>query len=201
MAAAATLVLASASPRRSALLRQLGLVHRVVPAQLEERRLEGELIEQCVQRLAAQKALQVSAQLTAAEPGAPPMAVLGADTTVVIDGRMLGKPRDRDDGLSMLERLSGREHTVLSAVALVYAGTMHAARSRSLVRFRGLARPECEAYWDSGEPQDKAGGYAIQGRGAVFVESLVGSYSGVMGLPLFETAALLTAAGLPVWQA
>jgi septum formation protein len=127
--------------------------------------------------------------------------VLGADTTVVIDERMLGKPRDRDDALSMLERLSGREHTVLSAVALVYAGTVRAALSRSQVRFRGLARAECEAYWDSGEPRDKAGGYAIQGRGAVFIESLLGSYSGVMGLPLFETARLLTDAGLPAWQA
>jgi septum formation protein len=126
--------------------------------------------------------------------------VLGADTTVVIGEQMLGKPRDRAHALTMLERLSGHEHEVLSAVALVCAGTVNLALSRSWVRLRALAREECEAYWDSGEPRDKAGGYAIQGRGAVFVEALRGSYSGVMGLPLFETGQLLAAAGLPLWQ-
>ncbi|MGA2024910.1 MAG: Maf family protein [Steroidobacteraceae bacterium] len=200
MAAVSPLVLASASPRRSALLSQLGLRHRVVPAHIDEQRLEGESIEQCVRRLAMQKALQVSAMLAAAEPMAPPAAVLGADTTVVIEEQMLGKPRDREHALAMLERLSGHEHEVLSAVALVCAGTVNLALSRSWVRLRALAREECEAYWDSGEPRDKAGGYAIQGRGAVFVEALRGSYSGVMGLPLFETGQLLAAAGLPLWQ-
>jgi len=200
MAALSPLVLASASPRRSALLSQLGLPHRVVPSHIDEQRLEGESIEQCVRRLAEQKALQVSAMLAAAEPMAPPVAVLGADTTVVIEEQMLGKPRDREHALAMLAQLSGKEHEVLSAVALVCAGTVHQALSRTRVRLRVLARQECEAYWDSGEPRDKAGGYAIQGRGAVFVQALHGSYSGVMGLPLFETAQLLAAAGLPLWQ-
>ena len=200
MAALPPLILASASPRRSALLSQLGLSHRVVPSHIDEQRLEGESIEQCVRRLAMQKALQVSAMLATAEPMAPPTAVLGADTTVVIEEQMLGKPRDREHALAMLAQLSGKEHEVISAVALVCAGTVNMALSRTRVRLRALARQECEAYWDSGEPRDKAGGYAIQGRGAVFVEALRGSYSGVLGLPLFETAHLLAAAGLPLWQ-
>jgi len=194
------LVLASESVRRSALLTQIGTPHRVIPAHIDERRHEGEPIEQCVRRLAVQKALQVSAMLQAAGTLDQRQAVLGADTTVVLDQYMLEKPRDRQHGLAMLARLSGREHEVLSAVALAYGGTLQTALSRSLVRLRSLSREECEAYWDSGEPHDKAGGYAIQGRGAVFVESLHGSYSGVMGLPLFETAGLLATAGLPVWQ-
>ena len=162
--------------------------------------MADEPIEQCVRRLAAQKASHVSAMLAAAGTADQHPVVLGADTTVVIDQDMLEKPRDRAHGLAMLARLSGREHQVLSAVALAYDGALHAALSCSLVRLRALSCAECEAYWDSGEPHDKAGGYAIQGRGAVFVESLQGSYSGVMGLPLFETAALLAAAGLKAWQ-
>jgi septum formation protein len=194
------LILASESPRRSALLTQIGMPHRVMPAHIDERRNEGEPIEQCVRRLAGQKAMQVSAMLEATGALDQRQAVLGADTTVVIDQHMLEKPRDREHGLAMLARLSGREHEVLSAVALAHGGTLQTALSCSLVRLRSLGREECEAYWDSGEPHDKAGAYAIQGRGAVFVESLHGSYSGVMGLPLFETAALLAGAGLPLWR-
>jgi septum formation protein len=189
------LILASASPRRSALLLQIGVPHRIVPSQLEEQRREGESIERCVVRLAEEKALQVSGQQTGSLP------VLGADTAVVVDGQMLGKPHDRYEGLDMLARLSGREHQVISAVALAQRGELSTRLCRSVVRFRALSRTECEAYWDSGEPRDKAGGYAIQGRGAVFVEALQGSYSAVVGLPLFETAALLAAAGVPLWQA
>jgi septum formation protein len=194
------LILASESPRRSALLTQIGMPHRVMPAHIDERRNEGEPIEQCVRRLAGQKAMQVSAMLEATGALDQRQAVLGADTTVVIDQHMLEKPRDREHGLAMLAHLSGREHEVLSAVALAHGGTLQTALSCSLVRLRSLGREECEAYWDSGEPHDKAGAYAIQGRGAVFVESLHGSYSGVMGLPLFETAALLAGAGLPLWR-
>jgi septum formation protein len=190
------LILASASPRRSALLRQIGVPHSVLPSHIEERRAEGETIDQCVRRLAEHKALEVEARL--AGHGLP---VLGADTAVIIDGIMLGKPRDRADGLQMLGRLSGREHEVLSCVALARAGVVSSCLSRSAVRLRTLSATECAAYWDSGEPRDKAGGYAIQGLGAVFIEHLRGSYSGVMGLPLFETAALLRAASVPLWQA
>jgi septum formation protein len=188
-------MLASASPRRSALLTQIGVLHRVVPPDVEESRLDAEPVEQCVRRLAEQKALQVCARLRN-----PEVPVLGADTAVVLDGDMFGKPRDREQALSMLAQLSAREHEVISAVALARAGAVSSKLSRSVVRFRTLLPAECEAYWDSGEPRDKAGAYAVQGRGAVFVQALRGSYSGVMGLPLFETAALLTAAGVPMWQ-
>ena len=116
--------------------------------------------------------------------------MLGADTTVVAGNLIMGKPRDRDHAVAMLQQLSGRTHQVISAVAL--AGVSEAVRlSISNVRFRTLAVAECQAYWETGEPWDKAGGYAIQGRAAQFVERLEGSYSGVMGLPLYETAELL----------
>ena len=190
------LVLASASPRRSALLLQIGVPHRVVPARVDETRRDHEPIDGCVRRLAEQKALQVYTGLK--NPAVP---VLGADTAVVVDGDMLGKPRNREHALEMLARLSAKEHEVISAVALARYGSLSSKLSRSVVRFRALLPAECDAYWASDEPRDKAGAYAIQGRGAVFVQSLRGSYSGVMGLPLFETAALLAAAAVPVWQA
>jgi septum formation protein len=126
--------------------------------------------------------------------------VLAADTTVVLDNIIYGKPRDRDDGIAMLGRLSGRTHEVLTAVALAQSSDVILRLSVSTVCFRGLTPQECAAYWDTGEPRDKAGGYAIQGAAAVFVESLSGSYSGVMGLPLFETAELLRAAGVAYWR-
>lgn len=190
------LVLASASPRRSELLRQIGVAHRVVIADIDEQTLPGESARDCVMRLAREKALR-----TAARTGDAAVAVLGADTAVVIDGDMLGKPRGPADALAMLERLSARQHEVLSAVALAHRGFVRSELSRSVVQFRAITRAEAEAYWATAEPRDKAGGYAVQGYGAVFIESLQGSYSGVMGLPLFETAALLAAAGVPMWQA
>jgi len=199
MNGAPRLVLASASPRRSALLAQLQVPHHVRPAQLEEARLAGEAIEQCVRRLAQDKAQAVWLALNAEAGGAlMALPVLGADTVVVVGDQMLGKPRDRAHALRMLALLSGREHEVLSAVAVRTAADLQVRLSRSRVRFRALERAECEAYWDSGEPMGKAGAYAVQGLGAVFVEALHGSYSGVMGLPLFETAALLAGAGIPV---
>jgi septum formation protein len=200
MSPEARIVLASASARRSALLTQLQVPHRVWPAQIEEARLAAEAIEQCVQRLAQHKAQAVWDALQAGAAGAAlaGLPVLGADTIVVVGDQMLGKPRDRDDALRMLGLLSGREHQVVSAVAVRTAAGSRVLLSRSGVRFRPLERAECEAYWDSGEPLDKAGGYAVQGLGAIFVQRLHGSYSGVMGLPLFETAALLAQAGVPV---
>jgi len=199
------IVLASASPRRSALLAQLGVPHLVRPAGIDETTLAGESIEQCVRRLARDKAQGVwdalnrdagAGGLPAGLPAALP--VLGADTVVVADGQLLGKPRDRADALRMLGLLSGREHEVLTAVALRTASGLQARWCSSTVRFRTLERAECELYWATGEPVDKAGAYAIQGLGAIFIESLRGSYSGVMGLPLFETSALLAGAGLAV---
>ena len=195
------LLLASASPRRRELLWQLGVAHRVAVAELSEEAFDGESAADCVQRLALAKANWV--WRAAAVPGAATAAllpVLGADTTVVIDGEMLGKPADRSTALRMLARLSGRTHEVLTAVALVGPQGSAQRLSRSAVSFRELAPAECAAYWESGEPRDKAGGYAIQGLGAAFVSELRGSYSGVVGLPLFETAALLDAAGVPRGQ-
>jgi septum formation protein len=122
--------------------------------------------------------------------------VLAADTIVVIDGLILGKPRDRAECLAMLGRLSGRTHQVLTAVALASAAGVAFRVSASEVRLRTVTPAECAAYWESGEPRDKAGGYAIQGRGALFIEHLSGSFSGVMGLPLYETGELLSAAGI-----
>jgi septum formation protein len=182
-------ILASASPRRSELLHQIGIQHQVMPADVDESRLAAETIEECVQRLARLKALQIQRRFQS-------LPVIGADTVVTIDDALLGKPRDRQDAIQMLQRLSGRSHQVLSAVAVASDTGLHQALVRSVVRLRALSEQDCSQYWDSGEPRDKAGAYAIQGRGAVFVEYLSGSYSGVVGLPLYETAQLLAAAGV-----
>jgi septum formation protein len=190
------LILASASPRRSQLLRQIGVPHRVMPADIDERRRPAESIEHCVQRLSCGKALHIQQQLALADAPQASLPVLGADTVVVVDDEMLGKPIDRADGLKMLQRLSGRTHQVLSGVALASATGVRYRLSRSEVRIRSLSEQECAHYWDSGEPCGKAGAYAIQGSGALFVESLTGSYSGVMGLPLFETGQLLAEAAI-----
>jgi septum formation protein len=193
-------ILASASARRTELLHQIGVAHRVVPAQVDERRDDGESAEACVRRLATSKVLEVQTALMAVTgaDAAVGYAVLGADTAVLIDDMLLGKPRDREHALAMLGRLSGRTHQVLTAVALAATQGVQCALSRSEVRFRRLSEHERAAYWDSGEPRDKAAAYAIQGLGAQFVEELRGSYSGVVGLPLFETARLLSEAGVPV---
>lgn len=184
------LCLASASPRRRALLLQIGVAHIAHGANIDETAGARETPRDYVARVAAAKACAIRRM----EPSLP---VLGADTTVIVDGATFGKPAGRAQGLAMLASLSGRVHEVLSAVALADARGVAIAVSTSAVRFRTLTDAECRAYWDSGEPHDKAGAYAIQGLAAAFIESLHGSYSGVMGLPLFETAALLRAAGVP----
>jgi septum formation protein len=185
--------LASASPRRRQLLAQIGVPHVVRVAEVDESALPGERAADYVLRVARAKALAVRS-LTASLP------VLAADTAVVIDGVICGKPADEAAALALLQRLSGRTHHVLTAVALAAAAGVACRLSSSEVRFRNLSRAECLAYWRSGEPGDKAGGYAVQGFGAVFIEHLSGSYSGVMGLPLFETAQLLSEAGVAYWQ-
>jgi septum formation protein len=187
------LCLASASPRRQALLAQIGVAHEVAPAEIDEARRPGEPPGEYVLRLAREKALAVRAR----RPGRP---VLAADTAVVLGSTVYGKPRDREDALAMLAALGGRRHQVLTAVALA-TGEEHpsSALSESTVELREMSDTERAAYWDTGEPRDKAGAYAIQGFGAVFVQALHGSFSGVMGLPLYETAALLRAAGVPCW--
>jgi septum formation protein len=186
------LILASASPRRRALLAQIGVAHRVVAAGTDESRRDGESAERCVQRLAHAKATVVFER----EGRAAGLPVLAADTAVVLDDSWFGKPATEAEALVMLAALSGRTHRVLTAVCLVTAAGVREALSVSEVRFRDLTSAEIRAYWATGEPRDKAGGYAIQGLAAGFVPELRGSYSGVMGLPLYETAALLRQAGI-----
>jgi len=184
--------LASVSPRRRELLTQIGVPHVVTGAHIDESVQPGERPHDYVQRMARTKA-QTVRELDLSLP------VLGADTTVVLDGRVFGKPADRADALRMLGLLSGRTHEVLTAVALASTEGLSMRVSVSAVRFRAITTDEIAAYWKTGEPQDKAGAYAIQGLGAVFVELLSGSFSGVMGLPLFETSELLRAANVPCW--
>lgn len=191
------IILASASPRRRELLQQIGVRFQVMVSNTEETPARDEAAEDYVRRVALAKARAVWLRLSPQEQ----CPVLGADTEVVLDGALLGKPADRNSGLAMLERLSGRTHAVLSAVALVYGDSESLRVSRSMVGFRHTTAREREAYWNSGEPADKAGGYAVQGLGAVFINRLEGSYSGVMGLPLFETAELLREHGIEVLDA
>jgi septum formation protein len=185
--------LASASPRRSELLRQIGVDFTIRAAAIAEDAAAGEAPEAYVVRIAAAKA---EAVWTAAADSRP---VLGADTAVVLDGAILGKPKDAAEASAMLERLSGRTHRVLTGVALRHTAGLDSRLSDSEVRFRTTTAAERLAYCATGEPFDKAGGYGIQGYAAVFVEQLKGSYSGVVGLPLFETAALLTRCGIRSW--
>lgn len=186
------LFLASNSPRRRELLEQVGVRYATVSVEVDESPLAGEAAEALVQRLALAKA---EAGL-AMRPDGHQEPVLGADTLVVLDNEPLGKPRDREAALAMLARLSGRSHQVMTAVALVTGNRREVVLQESRVRFREIAAEERAAYWASGEPADKAGSYGIQGHGALFVEYLEGSYSGVMGLPLFETAQLLARFGI-----
>jgi nucleoside triphosphate pyrophosphatase len=185
-------VLASASPRRAALLKQLGLTFAIEPGHVDESRHPGERAEDMVQRLALQKAAAGSADTS--------LPVLAADTAVVVDEVLLGKPTDRAEGLAMLTRLSGRSHEVLTAVAVVQGARSEVRLSVSRVTFRSISSAEAAAYWATGEPSDKAGGYGIQGIGGIFAQRIEGSYSGIVGLPLVETEALLQAFGVDTWQ-
>jgi septum formation protein len=192
--------LASGSPRRRELLAQIGVPFQVLKIEVDETIRAGETPSSYVARVAHAKAAtgwEISSQTAAAQAGPAP--VLAADTVVVTEGRILGKPKDRRDGERMLLQLSGRTHQVLTAVALRLASGVHTRLSSSEVTFRTLDAEEVQAYWETGEPHDKAGAYAVQGRAAVFIADLRGSYSGVMGLPLFETADLLALADVPRW--
>lgn len=190
---AAQIGLASRSPQRRALLDQIGLRYSVLDVEVDETWGRGEPADEYVRRLAHQKA-HAGWLGGGWRRGLP---VLGADTAVVVDGCVLGKPRGREEAMGMLERLSGREHEVMTGVAVV-AEEAHARLSVTRVRLRVLSVAERLAYWQSGEPADKAGAYAIQGLGAVFVDRIEGSFSGVVGLPLYETADLLAAFGIEV---
>ncbi|CAG8865821.1 dTTP/UTP pyrophosphatase [Pseudomonas fluorescens] len=188
------LYLASGSPRRRELLTQIGVPFTLLSAPVDETALPAESAPAYVERLARAKAAAGHARLT--EPGV----VLGADTAVVIDGKILGKPENAAHALAMLAELSGREHQVLTAVALTDGQRCESRCITSEVRFRAISSEEAQRYWATGEPVDKAGGYAIQGLGAIFVTALAGSYSAVVGLPLSETAELLEHFAIACWQ-
>ena len=184
-----TLVLASRSARRRTLLAQIGVQCIIDPADIDETTMPGEDPEHYVARLALDKARAVRQR----HPGCP---VLGADTSVVVDRDILGKPVDEADAVAMLQRLSGRWHQVVTGYAVVSGDGEQQNVICSRVKFREISDDEAGAYWQTGEPGDKAGGYAIQGIGAMFVERIEGSYSGVVGLPLAEVGAALGQAGI-----
>jgi septum formation protein len=184
--------LASASPRRRQLLELIGVPHVVTPADIDETPLPDEPPNEYVLRLAREKAEAVWTLHV-------DLPVLAADTTVVIDGEILGKPESEDEAQYMLGKLSGRDHLVHTGVALWSDEHQLLFHTATQVCFAPLSPGEIHAYWESGEPRGKAGAYAIQGLGAVFVTGISGTYTGVMGLPLFETAHLLRQAGIPVW--
>jgi len=190
--------LASASPRRRELLTQIGVAHRVLavpsPPGEDEPRHAGEAAEVYVRRTARDKAERGVRYLR--DQALPALPLLAADTTVILDGDVLGKPADRDDAVAILRRLSGRAHQVHTAVVVAAAGQLHEAVSMTEVRLRTLSQQDIERYCDSGEPFGKAGAYGIQGLAGIFVEHIAGSYTGVMGLPVFETAQLLGRAGV-----
>ncbi len=184
--------LASSSPRRHEILTALGLRFTAAGVDIDETRYDGEPVADMVVRLAIAKAAAAREEVDQSIP------VIAADTAVAVDDQVLGKPGSQEEALQMLTSLSGRTHTVLTGVALDYAGVVRTATSRTEVRFREISPDEAQRYWQSGEPLDKAGAYAVQGIAGIFVEDISGSYSGVVGLPVFETVALLADAGLDV---
>lgn len=181
--------LASASPRRQQLLQQVDVDFEVVVPDIDETPRENEDAEAFVVRISKEKAEQVSGLRQSRAIADLP--VLAADTAVVLDNRILGKPENREHAIAILTELSGRTHVVLTAVTILYKGLSDTLVQKSQVTFAPLTPEQIEAYWDTGEPADKAGAYGIQGRAAAFISRLEGSYSGVMGLPLFETCQLL----------
>jgi len=183
------IILASASPRRAELLDQIGVRYLVKVADVDERSLSNETAETLVQRLAIEKSKAIVSKR---------LPVLGSDTLGLLNGRILVKPDDYEHAHEMLSQMSSNWHEILSAVAITHQGKTKLRLSKSRVLFRTLSKDEIKDYWDTGEPKDKAGAYAIQGLGASFIERIEGSYSGIMGLPLFETSQLLTDLGINI---
>jgi septum formation protein len=193
--------LASQSPRRRELLEQIGVDYRVLTIDVDESCQSGEAAQDYVSRLAAAKALAGAHQLRPAGTDSHnDAAVLGADTTVVLGGEIMGKPRDETDARRMLQALSGRTHQVISAVSLAAPTRQITRTSVTEVRFRPLGDDLISRYWQTGEPRDKAGAYGIQGLGAVFVDGITGSYSNVVGLPIETLAPMLDELGIPYWE-
>lgn len=194
-------ILASQSPRRAELLRQIGVQFSIQTADIDESPLAGEPSMAYLRRMAESKARAVQFEIGShAQSLSPAPVILAADTIGDLDGEVLIKPRDRSDAVAMLQRMSGRSHIVATGVCVLAGDKCDYVEVKTQVRFRSLSEQEILRYWDSGEPQDKAGAYGIQGLGAVFVERIEGSYSNVVGLPLCETAGLLQDAGVGYWQ-
>lgn len=185
------IILASASPRRADLLDQIGISYRVQAVDIDESSLPDESAIELVQRLAKEKSQAIKDK---------EFPVLGADTLGVLDGELLVKPRDFKHAEEMLSLMSGYWHEILSAVAVTYNGKTTVKLNKNRVRFRRITDDEIKAYWQTGEPQDKSGAYAVQGLAATFIEKIEGSYSGIMGLPLFETSQLLEKVGISTMQ-
>lgn len=192
------LYLASQSPRRAELLRQIGVQFQQFSVDVPEQHTPGESPEAYVTRLAKDKA-QAGWQYIAGK-GMAHQPVLGSDTVVVCDQHILEKPRDLQHAIETLSMLSGRSHRVLSAVAVVDGSRCEFAVSSTEVTFTTISRADIERYWATGEPADKAGAYGIQGLGAVFVDAISGSYSNVVGLPLEKTVQLLARFDINYWQ-
>ena len=187
-----SIVLASASPRRAELLQQIGLDFTVSPSEIDESVHANESVVDYVQRMAASKAAVARQQYSSQD------LIIAADTTVAIDNTILGKPEDESHCLAMLASLSGRIHMVHTAVVVSQFDYVGKALSSSEVSFRNISVVEAKNYWSTGEPKDKAGSYAIQGKGAVFVDKITGSYSGIVGLPLYELTQLLRESDLSI---
>jgi septum formation protein len=192
-----SLVLASASPRRKQLLTSVGLDFRVRPANIDESRQPGEAPLDYVRRMAREKAGAIAEILeSSGKHGDLPPAVLAADTIVCRDDRLFGKPVDEDDAIEMWRHLSGRTHEVYTALTLCYRDRLYEEISASRVSFKRISEAGMRTYWASGEPMDKAGGYAIQGLGSAWVGRIEGSHSGIVGLPMFELNRLLANIGV-----
>jgi len=186
------IVLASSSPRRKELLERLGIDFKVIPSLVDEVPLQGESPEDFALRVSTEKALFVAGNLKG------DCVIIGADTIVVVDGEILGKPRNKEEAESMLERISGREHRVITAFSIVKpkAQLLHRASVESRVRIKALAPWEIEGYIKTEEPMDKAGAYGAQGIGAFIIEEIYGSYTNVIGLPLSQLVDALTKLGI-----
>ena len=183
------LIMASSSPRRRELLDQIQVSYKVLPVNIDESHMPGETAEQFVMRMAIEKA-------AASYEQNPHCVALGSDTIVAIGSTILGKPENKAHAIEILSLLSGNTHQVMTAVAIHCSEYKECVMSVSEVEFTELTRQQIEAYWDTGEPVDKAGAYGVQGIAAQFIKNISGSYSGIMGLPLFETAQLLEKSGI-----
>lgn len=187
------LILASSSPRRAELLHQIGVDFDIKSVEIDETPFNGEQPHEYVKRLAMDKAVATKAFYPEDDT-----LVLGSDTAVIFDGEILGKPNNKEHAVMMLKKLSGNSHIVLTSVAIIGCQQEHCIINESKVTFSTLTDSDIEWYWSTGEPKDKAGAYGIQGKAAVFISRLEGSFSGVMGLPLYETSQLLREHGLNI---